>query len=183
MDDAYAMKALGDQVFCLGVNRFIFHRYAMQPWTNRWPGMTMGQWGSHFDRTCTWWEQGRAWLQYVTRCQFLLQRGRFVADAAYFCGESGDLEPRVGEPELPDGYDGDGINAEVLLQQASMQNGRLTLKSGMSYAVLILPASNRAMSPTLLKQLSGFVSEGLTLVGPPRNIRRVWRIIRGATRK
>ena len=32
----------------------------MQPWTNRWPGMTMGQWGFHFERTETWWDQGKA---------------------------------------------------------------------------------------------------------------------------
>jgi hypothetical protein len=167
LDDPYGMKTLGDLVFCQGVNRYIFHRYAMQPWTNRWPGMTMGQWGTHFDRTSTWWEQGRAWLQYVTRCQYLLQRGKFVADAAYFCGEGGDLDLRVGEPALPEGYDGDGINAEVLITQSSVKDGRLTLKSGMSYAVLVLPPENRAMTPALLKKLAEFVSEGLTVVGPP----------------
>ena len=109
LDDPYSLKALGDQVFCRGINRFIFHRYAMQPWTNRWPGMTMGQWGTHFDRTCTWWEQGRAWLQYVARCQYLLQQGRFVADAAYFCGQSAPVETRVGNPVLPQGYDFDAF--------------------------------------------------------------------------
>ncbi|MCX6895501.1 MAG: glycosyl hydrolase, partial [Verrucomicrobia bacterium] len=51
LDDPYALKAVGDQVFCEGVNRYIFHRYAMQPWTNRAPGMTMGPWGSNFERT------------------------------------------------------------------------------------------------------------------------------------
>ena len=44
-------------MYCQGLNRYIFHRYAMQPWTNRWPGMTMGQWGFHFDRTETWWNK------------------------------------------------------------------------------------------------------------------------------
>ena len=32
----------------------------MQPWTNRWPGMTMGQFGINFERTVTWWNQGKA---------------------------------------------------------------------------------------------------------------------------
>ena len=45
-------------MFCQGVNRYTFHRYAMQPWTNRWPGMTMGPWGIHFERTETWWSAG-----------------------------------------------------------------------------------------------------------------------------
>ncbi len=166
LDDAYSLKALGDQVFCQGVNRFIFHRYAMQPWTNRWPGMTMGQWGTHFDRTSTWWDQGRAWLQYVARCQYLLQQGRFVADAAYFDGESAPVGLRAGDPPLPAGYDYDGVNASVLMR-ATVNNGRLVLPSGMSYRVLILPPSDRSMTPALLGKLAQLVEQGLTLVGAP----------------
>ena len=74
-NDPYSLKALGDLMFCEGVNRYTFHRYAMQPWTNRWPGMTMGQWGIHFERTETWWQEGKPWIAYVTRCEFLLQTG------------------------------------------------------------------------------------------------------------
>ncbi len=166
LDDAYALKTLGDQVFCQGVNRFIFHRYAMQPWTNRWPGMTMGQWGTHFDRTSTWWEQGRAWLEYVARCQFLLQQGSFVADAAYLDGENAPAELRAGEPALPSGYDYDGVNAGVLLR-ATVKDGQLVLPSGMTYRVLILPPSERTMTPRLLGKLAEFVKEGLTVVGAP----------------
>jgi hypothetical protein len=167
LEDAYSLKAVGDEVFCQGVNRFIFHRYAMQPWTNRWPGMTMGQWGTHFDRTSTWWEPGRAWLEYVARCQYLLQQGRFVADAAYFDGESAPAELRAGNPPLPAGYDYDGVNAGVLLQ-ATVHDGRLVLPGGMSYRLLILPP-DRIMTPTLLRKLAQLVEQGLTLIGaPPR---------------
>ncbi|MFZ0827157.1 MAG: glycosyl hydrolase [Verrucomicrobiia bacterium] len=170
LDDPYSLKALGDQVFCQGVNRFIFHRYALQPWTNRWPGMTMGQWGTHFDRTCTWWEQSRAWFQYVARCQYLLQQGRFVADAAYFCGESAPVEMRAGDPAMPPGYDYDAINADVLLHHATMKADRLVLDRGMSYRVLILPPSDPAISPDLLRKLAEFVADGLIVVGqPPRS--------------
>ena len=169
LDDPASLKVLGDQVFCQGVNRFIFHRYAQQPWTNRWPGMTMGQWGTHFDRTSTWWEQSRAWLQYVARSQYLLQQGRFMADAAYFCGESAPVEMRNGDPALPAGYDYDAINADVLLHHAAMKNGRLVLDGGMSYRVLILPPADPAMTPDLLRALAAFVTDGLVVVGqPPR---------------
>jgi hypothetical protein len=167
LDDPYAFKADGDRVFCKGINRYIFHRYAMQPWTNRAPGMTMGQWGSHLDRTSTWWEQGRAWMKYIARCQFMLQQGRFVADAAAFCGESAPVQMPAINPELPPGYDYDGINADVLLNHASMKDGRLVLKSGMSYRVLTLSQPDRTMTPKLLNQLHSFVADGLTLVGPP----------------
>ncbi len=166
LDDPYAIKALGDQVFCLGINRYIFHRYAMQPWTNRWPGMTMGQWGTHFDRTSTWWEQGRAWLKYVARSQFMLQQGRFVADVAYFCGENSPAEMRVGDPALPPGYDFDSLGADAL-KGATVENHQLVLKSGMKYRLLVLPPSDRNISPALLKKFRTFVADGLALVGPP----------------
>jgi len=50
--------------------------------------MTLGPWGIHFDRTNTWWEPARAWMDYLNRCQTLLQEGLFVADLAYFTGDN-----------------------------------------------------------------------------------------------
>ena len=146
-EDPYSLKALGDLMYCQGLNRYVFHRYAMQPWTNRWPGMTMGQWGFHFERTETWWHPGKAWIDYISHCQFLLQQGRFVADAAYFTGESAPVEMRLGDPKLPAGYDYDAINADVLLHGATVKNGRITLASGANYAALILPAADPDMTP------------------------------------
>ena len=72
----------------MGVNRMCFHRFTHQPWPDRRPGMTLGQWGSNLDWTNTWWEPGRAWIEYLARCQFMLQRGRFVADAIYYYGDN-----------------------------------------------------------------------------------------------
>jgi hypothetical protein len=86
-NDPYSLKALGDQKFCLGVNRFVFHRYAHQPWLDRKPGMSMGPWGINFERSNTWWDQGSAWMDYLSRCQYLLQQGVFRADLCYFYGE------------------------------------------------------------------------------------------------
>ena len=75
------IKDLGDWAFCEGINRFVFHRYALQPWPGSVrPGMSMGPWGLHYERTETWWEQSKAWHEYLARCQFLLQQGLFVAD-------------------------------------------------------------------------------------------------------
>jgi hypothetical protein len=167
LNDPYSIKALGDLMYCQGLNRYIFHRYAMQPWTNHWPGMTMGQWGFHFERTVTWWEQSKPWLEYVARCQFLLQKGRAVADVAYFCGENAPVEIRSGNPALPPGYDWDAINADVLLHRATVKNGRLTLPDGTSYAALVLPPSDVNLTPDLLKRINEFVREGATVVGPP----------------
>ena len=162
----YALKTLGDLMFCQGLNRYIFHRYAMQPWTNRWPGMTMGQWGFHFERTETWWNQGKPWIDYITHCEYLLQQGRAVADAAYFDGQSAPVEMRVGNPPMPPGYDYDAVDADVLLHGATVKNGRITLASGANYAVLILPPDDINMTPKMLQCLRKLVRQGATVVGP-----------------
>ncbi|HTV42311.1 MAG TPA: glycosyl hydrolase [Candidatus Sulfotelmatobacter sp.] len=165
-NDPYSLKALGDLMYTWGVNRYTFHRYAMQPWTNRWPGMTMGQWGFHFERTETWWNEGKPWIAYISRCQFLLQQGRSVQDAAYFDGQSAPVERRDGNPALPAGYDFDAVDADVLLHGATVKDGRLTLASGANYAVLVLPPNDINMTPDMLDCIRGLVRDGATVVGP-----------------
>lgn len=74
------LKPIGDAAFCAGVNRMSLHHYVQQPWDERYkPGNTMGQWGIHFGRYQTWWKPGKAWITYLSRCQALLQSGRFAA--------------------------------------------------------------------------------------------------------
>lgn len=164
-NDPYGLKPLGDLMYCQGLNRYIFHRYAMQPWTNRWPGMTMGQWGIHFERTETWWHQGKAWINYISHCEFLLQQGRSVNDVAYFNGETAPSETRTGNPPLPPGYDSDAVDADVLLHGATVLNGRITLASGANYAFLVLPPDDRNMTPPMLRRLRDLVRAGATIVG------------------
>lgn len=73
------LKPIGDEAYCVGVNRIIIHRFAQQPWDDRYqPGEAMGQWGTHFDRTQTWWKPAAATVQYWTRCQALLQWGKYA---------------------------------------------------------------------------------------------------------
>ena len=57
----------------------------------------------------------------------------------------------MGNPPLPDGYEYDAINADVLLHHATVKNGRITLASGASYAVLILPPDDTNMTPQMLE--------------------------------
>jgi hypothetical protein len=163
----YRLKPLGDQAFTEGINRFVFHRYSAQPWLNHPPGMTMGPYGIHYERTNTWWEQSRAWLAYLARCQALLQSGLFVADIARLGTESApNAFPRRAEmdPPIPAGYDFDDLPTEAL-QQASVRDGRLVLASGMSYRILVLPPA-RTMRPAVLAKIKELVAAGLTVVGP-----------------
>ena len=73
------LKPIGDAAFCDGVNRLVLHRFVEQAFDDRYkPGATMGRWGTHFDRTQTWWKPAKAMVQYWQRCQALLQWGRIA---------------------------------------------------------------------------------------------------------
>ena len=156
------LKALGDRAFCEGINRFVFHRYAMQPWTDYRPGMTMGPWGQHYERTQTWWEQSRAWHEYLARCQFMLRQGLFVADVCHLQAEA----PPLGFGNHPrPGYDWDECTDDAVLTRMSVRDGRIVLPDGMSYRLLAL-SDSRAMTPRLLRKLKELVEAGATVLGP-----------------
>jgi alpha-L-rhamnosidase len=90
------LKPIGDEAFCAGVNRMVVHRFVHQPWSERYqPGNTMGQWGTHFDRTQTWWEQSKAMVQYWQRCQALLQWGKIHESAGDFSAAASSGAIRV----------------------------------------------------------------------------------------
>ena len=165
----FSLKPLGDAAFCEGINRLVFHRYAHQPWLDRRPGMTMGQWGVHYERTQTWWEFSKPWHEYLARCQYLLQSGRFVADLCYLTQEGAFTEapPRASlQPPVPAGYDYDVAAPEVVLTRMSVQNGRLVLPDGMSYRLLVLPPGE-TMTPQLLRKIRELVEAGAIVVGTP----------------
>ncbi len=160
----FRLKSQGDAMFCYGINRFIFHRYAHQPWVDLVPGMTMGPHGFHFDRTITWWPEAHAWLSYLSRCQFMLQQGLPVSDVLYFVGEnSPNSMPAVQHVQ---GYDYDACDTYVLLHRLSVENGRLVLPEGTSYRLLVLPPA-RAMTPEIARRVAELVQAGATVLGPP----------------
>lgn len=166
----YSLKALGDFMWTQGLNKFVFHRFAMQPNTDPsvFPGMTMGPWGGHFDRTNTWFEQGRAWMQYIQRSQFLLQQGKFVGDLAYFAGEDSPVrnpdESRL-NPAPPKGYGYDTIDTVTMRNRVKIDSaGKISLPDGQTYSDFVLPPNIRTMSVETMQNLHTLVEAGMTLV-------------------
>jgi hypothetical protein len=183
------VKDIGDWTFCEGINRFVFHRYAMQPWTNPHygPGISMGPWGLHYERTQTWWNLSKTWHDYVARCCYMLRQGYFVADICYMQPEGSPTrfsppeagpEPspdgatypfppgkRQGNPPRRPGYNYDACPPELVLERMEFSDGFLTLLGGMKYRVLVLPDSP-TMTPALLKKIKKLVDAGATVIGP-----------------
>jgi hypothetical protein len=166
-DPPATYKNLADYWFAQGVNRMMFHSSSQQPLDTK-PGNTMV--GTHFNRNITWAEQAKPFLDYMSRTQFMLQQGLFVADFAYLLKEGPpSSQPFWGaglQPAPLAGYDYDTINADVLLNRASVSaDGRMVLPDGMSYRILVLPEIDR-IRPELLSKIKELVMGGVTLVGP-----------------
>ncbi|MEZ4701781.1 MAG: glycosyl hydrolase [Rhodothermales bacterium] len=169
----YDLKAMGDLHFADGINRFMLHLWAAQPYPGRVPGQT-GAAGTYINQHTTWFEPGKAWIDYLRRCQMLLQSGYAVRDVAYFIGESVPcralIPPRYGsyfvtDPPLPQGYAYDSINRDVLLNHARAENGMLVLDRGARYHVLVL-RPDRLLTPQMLHKVRELALAGVSIVGP-----------------
>lgn len=162
LKDPFGLKAVGDLMYASGVNRMVFHRFAHQPWTEpaRLPGMTMGPWGTHFERTETWWPMVGPFLLYQARCQYMLQEGRSVLDALWFAG---DDSPNDGIPDTDLGGIGFDTVGRGLLPKLKVRDGRIVAPGGTDYAVLILP-TNRWISASSRKAIDRLAAAGARVI-------------------
>jgi len=157
------LKSRGDWSFTEGINHFVLHLYIHQPDDNRVPGVN-AWFSTEFNRHNTWFKQSKTWIEYLRRCQHLLQQGQYVADVCYFIGEDAPMMTGARNPELPEGYSYDYINAEVILNRLSVKDGKFILPDGTSYSVLVLPP-NRTMRPELLAKIEELVHQGGVIFG------------------
>ena len=115
-DETPAMvKPLLDRNFAWGMNRLFFHVNTHNPWTDKKPGMTLDGIGLFFQRDQTWFPEAKAFVDYITRCQRLLQMGKSVVDIAVFTGEEMPcraLTPDRVVPMLPGMFGAERVAAE-----------------------------------------------------------------------
>jgi hypothetical protein len=166
-DDGPAeLKPTADKAFCEGLNRFFLHTWTSSRPEDGMPGFEYFA-GTHFNRNVTWWPQAGAFFSYVSRCQYLLQQGLFVADVCFYYGDQTPnfVEAKRADLSLGLGYDYDVCNAEVLLTRMEARAGRIVLPDGMGYRLLVLP-DRRTMPVEVLRKLKSLVEAGATVVGP-----------------
>lgn len=168
-----SMKNQGDWAFAAGVNRFVYHTFQNQFLHDSLkPGATMGPYGIHWDRSQTWWPMVSDYHQYVTRCSYLLQQGRTVADILYLTPEgcphvfvppaSAIKGDTIGDRRA---YNFDGCTASQLAK-AKVINQKIVFPGGAEYKVLVLPAS-ATMTPALLLQVERLLKAGAVVAGNP----------------
>ncbi len=161
-----AHKPTFDHEVCSGLNLCFIHNFTCSPKEMGLPGQEYFA-GTHFNPNITWWEYADAFLDYLHRCQFLLQQSKFVADVLYYQGDHVPNLRRLKEDDpanvLP-GYDYDAVSEEVLLKQTKVTDGLIHLDSGMKYRLLVLP-DHKVLSMDALKKIKELVYGGGIVLG------------------
>ena len=157
-------KKRGDRFFTEGINNTLLHVYISQPVDSPAPGLNTW-FGVEFNRLNTWFFDMDIFLQYIKRCNLLLQQGEYVADAAYFIGEDAPKMTGVTAPPLPFGYSFDYINGDVIKERLIVRDGQWVLPNGIRYRVLVLPNLS-TMRPELLAKIKQGVLAGGVVLGP-----------------
>ena len=166
------MKRQGDWAFCAGVNRFFFHRMCAQP-NDDVPGMSLGPHGTHFDRTQTWFPLVDEYCRYIARVQALLQRGVPSVDVLFLDREDAPsvfeaptLAFQPGEFKDKRGYNFDACCPQTLIEQATIENGKIRFPGGAEYSLLVLPQS-KEMSIELAQKILECAEKGVRVLGNP----------------
>ena len=147
-----SLKASGDAAFASGVNRMVLHHWVHQPFDDRYvPGMGMGWWGTHFSGHQTWATPGREFFRYLARVQALLQRGETPIDVV-----SVGFDGRA---------DSDAISPRALLEDVRVRDGRISLPSGRTYALLHVPHDG-ALEPDVARRIESLLADGASVVSP-----------------
>ncbi len=190
------MKNQGDWAFAAGVNRLVYHTYQHQCLDDKLkPGMTMGPYGVHHDRGQTWWPMAEGYHKYVTRCQFMLQQGKPVADILYLTpegspqvfrapksaltndntaqqtlqlGDNESITSALADDEImPDrkGYNFAGCPPSRLYS-AIVKNNKIVFPEGAEFKLLVLPKME-TMTPAMLEKIESLIKAGAVVIGNP----------------
>lgn len=164
-ESPYELKPFGDRAFCSGINQMILHSYVHQP-DDRKPGMTLGQYASHFNRNNLYWQDISEWLNYQSRVQYVLQKGTVAPDVLYYLG---DQLPQFfvnnQSTNLPFGYQLNASNYDILKNRVVITGGKLKLNNATGYSLLTLPAYP-FMEFETLKLIESLVKAGAVVYGP-----------------
>ena len=97
-------KQLCDIAFCEGLNQVVFHTFSHNPELAGKPGFVYHA-GEHINVNATWWEMARPFMDYLSRCSYMLRQGNFVGDVLLYYG---DDAPNLVPPKRVDpNYDPD----------------------------------------------------------------------------
>jgi hypothetical protein len=158
-------KSSFDHEICAGLNRMYFHTFTCSPPEMGLPGQEYFA-GTHVNPQVTWWEQSRAFIDYMHRTQSVVQEGSFIADVLYYYG---DHVPNVFPYKHWDpagvmpGFDYD-VTDETIFLQLKVEDGKIVVPGGVIYKVLVLP-DHKVLSMAVLEKTEELLQQGATVIG------------------
>ncbi|WJJ97721.1 glycosyl hydrolase [Algibacter luteus] len=160
----FSVKYLIDYNFTKGINHLVFHTFSHTPQTNVSPGSSFGgNIGFPLVRQQTWWPYMKDWTNYLARNQYVLQQGEYVADVLRYYGDHFDRPP-FDLDYFPKGYRFDYLNAEILHDKLSVENGKINVENAGDYRIITLRDSKEMLLSTA-KKLKELVLAGAVILG------------------
>lgn len=137
-DSPATLKMLADFAYASLLNEFVVCASAYQPRLDQIPGNVANGRQYCLNRNNTIWPYSKPFWDYQARCAGLLRKGQPVIDVLVYAGDDVPVKTLAHLlPLLPEGYNFDITTADGL-DGARVENGRLVLKSGMSYGMLVV---------------------------------------------
>jgi hypothetical protein len=169
-DAPHALKPYVDRAFCEGLNMITFHTFANTRPEHGLPGRAYHA-GSDINPTTTWWEQSRPFMDYLSRCSYMLKQGKFVGDVAYYYGDKApkffpefhDVPVKPGLEGMSAGFDFDVLNTDVLINRMEVTEGKLTLPDGQNYNLLVLP-NIKDIPDEVVKKVERMIAAGANVL-------------------
>ena len=171
-----------DLMFVAGVNHMNFHGTTYSPKDAAWPGWKFYA-SIDMSPTNSVWKDAPALMNYITRCQSFLQRGKPDNDFLIYLpvyeiwheqnGRLLQFSIHDMDKKMPkfikvvhsiyeNGYDVDYISDQFIVS-STCENGEIVTKSGSRYKALIIPAVKK-MPANALKHIAYLVSQGAKIV-------------------
>ena len=162
------LKPVADMAMACGLNQFVIHTSVHQPVDDKIPGLGLGTYGQWFNRHDTWAEEAGPWIDYLSRSSYMLRQGKYVADIAYFYGEDRNVTGRFMDErvEIPDGYNFDFVNGDIILNVLRIKGKSLVTDSGMQYRMLRIDPEVKYISMPVLRRIAEFAKAGILICGP-----------------
>jgi hypothetical protein len=169
------LKRATDSFLRDGVTQFYNHGWFGTP--EREPVPTRdAPWATRINPWATWWPYYHFLSDYTARCSALLRAGRFAGDVLVYSPYERTWAERgiwggdwrkvpygdLGRLLVANGYDFDPVNADVLLNRATIDLGAIGI-AGNDYRVLLLPGVS-CTDPAVLRFALRFVENGGTVI-------------------
>ena len=164
------LKPIADNNFTDGTNMFIWHTFTASPPEIGKPGYEYFA-GTHINPRVTWWNESGNFMDYLSRCQYLLRKGRFVADVCAYTSDKNYVRWGRGKQwndksslKIGPGYTFDLLNTDVLVNSLRVKGGKLVLPNGMNYRMLVVDLEDKTIPQNAVQKILSLSRAGATIV-------------------